>query len=332
MIHAAPRDFQRIPVVDMHPFIHGAPHERMQVARVIADAARNVGFFYIVNHGVPTPLIDRAMRQVEQLFTGSTEEQKLQLAYRPGGVRGYFGLCAEDLDQFGQWKQRGDFKEGFDCGLEAPQLSASDRHSELFHSSNQWPEWQPQLQSTMQQYMQSVLCLSRHLCHALALSLGLQEDFFDANITNPCCTQRMLHYPPGGALGCGAHTDYGCFTVLGQDQTGGLEVQNAAGQWVKATPMYGSFVINLGDMMARWTNGLYKSTVHRVVSYDPEQASHRYSMPFFFNPNIDTPVACLPTCCDKDNPARWQPTTCEQVLRHRYSTSFKDTTLLGEVQ
>ena len=107
------------------------------------------------------------------------------------------------------------------------------------------------------------------------------------------CTLRLLHYPPSSSMsnsGCGAHTDYGLFTILQQDHIGGLQVRNHAKKWINAKPLRGSFVINVGDMLSHWTSGVYASTVHRVVSPSSSSGYHRYSVPFFFNPDHDAVV------------------------------------------
>ena len=159
----------------------------------------------------------------------------------------------------------------------------------------------------------------------IGLSLGLPRGHFEQLLLRPAATLRLLHYPPQvitekSRLGCGAHTDYGCCTILAQDTTGGLQIRNAHHQWVHAPPVEGSFVINLGDMMNRWTNGLYRSTVHRVMNL---KSSDRYSIPFFFNPSLDAPIACLPTCLrpGEDRP-RFEPSTCEDILMARYAETF----------
>ncbi|VTL99196.1 oxidoreductase [Pseudomonas aeruginosa] len=136
---------------------------------------------------------------------------------------------------------------------------------------------------------------------------------------------RLIHYPPAADRqsadqpGAGAHTDYGCVTLLYQDAAGGLQVQNRQGEWIDAPPIDGTFVVNIGDMMARWSNDRYRSTPHRVLS---PRGVDRYSMPFFAEPHRDTEIRCLPGCFDADNPPRYPPTTCGEWLTSRFAQTY----------
>jgi isopenicillin N synthase-like dioxygenase len=165
--------------------------------------------------------------------------------------------------------------------------------------------------------------LGREMLHACAMSLDLPETWFDGWLTAPMTTLGPLHYPPQtgriteAQIGAGAHTDYGCLTLLAQDDAGGLHVRNAAGQWVDAPPIPGSFVVNIGDMMERWTNGVFTSTLHRVINISGRE---RYSLPFFFDPDFYTPVACLEPCLGDG--AKFPPTTAGQHLLDKINASF----------
>nr|WP_240338248.1 2OG-Fe(II) oxygenase family protein [Pseudomonas syringae] len=135
----------------------------------------------------------------------------------------------------------------------------------------------------------------------------------------------MIHYPPRGTAtsaeqqGAGAHTDYGCITLLYQDMAGGLQVRDVRGEWIDAPPLDGTFVVNLGDMMARWSNDRYLSTPHRVIS---PLGVDRYSMPFFAEPHPDTRIECLPGCQSGDHPARYPVTTCAEFLLSRFADTY----------
>jgi len=160
---------------------------------------------------------------------------------------------------------------------------------------------------------------------AIALALGIERDFFDARFAEPISVFRMIHYPPRHTArsadqpGAGAHTDYGCVTLLYQDDAGGLQVRNVHGEWIDAPPIPGSFVVNIGDMMARWSNDRYTSTPHRVIS---PLGVHRYSMPFFAEPHPDTEISCLPNCSSADNPPKYPPVTSAEYLLSRFADTY----------
>jgi len=296
------------------------------VAAQIGDACRNVGFMYLVNHGVPQSLIDDVFA-VSKRFFDLPLETKREVAYLPGGFRGYFGVRAEDLDQFGKGKpgKKGDLKEGFDAGLEAGRLPLGCQSSATFHAANRWPKDPlPEMQILMDRYLDTLRALAERLTEAFALSLGLPQHYFQRAVSAPCINLRVNHYPPrldGEGIGCGAHSDYGLFTILAQDLVGGLQVRNSVGDWVAATPLEGSFVINIGDMMQRWTNNIYSSTVHRVVDATGGR-SRRFSIPFFFNANREAQIECLPTCVSEDRPALFEPDSAENILQARYNQAF----------
>jgi isopenicillin N synthase-like dioxygenase len=177
----------------------------------------------------------------------------------------------------------------------------------------------------MQSYFDALVGLGKQVMHAFALSLDLDECYFDRQLTDPMATLGPLHYPPQRGsvtekqIGAGAHTDFGCLTILAQDMNGGLQVKNAAGSWIDATPIPGSFVINIGDMMARWTNNLFASTQHRVINVS---GAERYSLPFFFDPNFHAEVTALETCVDADHPPVFPPTTSGQHLLDMIDATF----------
>ena len=328
LAHAAPdQPFTQIPVVDFGEFLHGSSSQQREVAAQIGDACRNVGFMYLVNHGVPQSLIDD-MFAISQQFFDLPLEEKRKVAYLPGHYRGYFGVRAEDLDQYGtgNQKKKGDLKEGFDAGLEAGRLPFGCQGSPTYHAPNRWPtKALPELQVIMNRYLDTLRSLAERLSEAFALSLGLPQHYFQRFISAPCINMRVNHYPPRPndeeGVGCGAHSDYGLFTILAQDLVGGLQVRNSVGDWVDATPLEGSFVINIGDMMQRWTNNIYSSTIHRVVDCTGGQ-SERFSIPFFYNANCDTVVECLPTCTSEDRPPLFGPDTAENILQNRYNQAF----------
>lgn len=315
---------EQIPVIDFGGFLHGDTETRDAVALEIAAAARNVGFFYIRNHGVPAELRAATFAEAERFFA-QPEALKRRISIENSPChRGYFALGGENLDPAKQ-RQAGDFKEGIKIGRDLPPDHPLVQAGTPLHGPNQWPDNLPGWRETLQAYYDACKTLGLQLMHAFALALALPEDYFDPWLAGPMATLGPLHYPPQHGpisedrIGAGAHTDFGCLTILAQDDNGGLQVQNVAGQWIDAPPIPDTFVVNIGDMLARWSNELFASTRHRVINRSGQE---RYSLPFFYDPEFHTPLECLPTCMGPDRPARYPPTTGGQHLLDMINATF----------
>ncbi len=173
-------------------------------------------------------------------------------------------------------------------------------------------------------YWKSCLTLARRLVKLFALALDLPENYFD-RVTDYPGSDGVYNYYPAltpeevslpAEVGIGSHTDLQCFTLLWQDMVGGLQVLNADSQWIKASPVEGTFVVNIGDFMMRLSNDKFKSTVHRVYN---RATVDRISMPFFFGFNFNETCSVLPTCTSEDNPPKYEPISCGEVRRTLYS-------------
>ncbi len=311
-----------IPVIDMAPFLHGDAASRLAVANQIGDAAKRIGFFYIVNHGVPAALVADVYAEAKRFFD-LPAERKAEIAIEKSAChRGWFTVGGENLDPAKQ-KKTGDLKEGIkigrDLGADHPLVQAGTP----LHGPNQWPAGLPGWRETMQLYYDAMEQLGREMLHGFALALNIPETYFDSWLNAPMTTLGPLHYPPQQGhiteeqLGAGAHTDYGCLTMLAQDDAGGLQVRDRAGNWIDAPPIPGSFVVNIGDMMERWTNGVFTSTLHRVINISGRE---RYSLPYFFDPDFSAPVICLDSC--QGAGAKFPPTTAGQHLLDMINASF----------
>ncbi len=311
-----------IPVIDLAPFLHGDAAARAAVAAKIGDACRNIGFFYIINHGVPRELVARVFAESARFFA-LPADRKAEIAIEKSAChRGYFMVGGENLDPAKQ-KTAGDLKEGIKIGRDLPADHPLVVAGTPLHGPNQWPANLPGWRETMEDYYGAMEALGREMLHAFSLALGLPEDYFDGWLSAPMTTLGPLHYPPQtghiteAQLGAGAHTDYGCLTMLAQDDAGGLQVRNAAKNWIDAPPVADSFVVNIGDMMERWTNGVFTSTLHRVINISGRE---RYSLPYFFDPDFSAPVTCLETC--KGDGAKFPPTTAGKHLLDMINASF----------
>ncbi len=313
-----------IPVIDLTLLLAGALAERRLVARQIGAACRDTGFFYIINHGIPAALIAQSFAEAARFFALPTA-QKAEIAIENSSChRGWFTMGSENLDPERQ-TQGGDLKEGVKIGRDLPPEHPLVRAGTPLHGSNQWPADLPGWRAAMQTYYDAMEALGRRLMHGFALALDLEETWFDRWLRTPMNTLGPLHYPPQTGritqtqLGAGAHTDFGCLTMLAQDDNGGLQVLKRNGSWIDAPPIPGSFVVNIGDMMERWTNGVFTSTRHRVINISGRE---RYSIPYFFDPDFNAEVVCLETCKGPDGVATFPPTTSGRHLLDMIEASF----------
>jgi isopenicillin N synthase-like dioxygenase len=307
-----------IPLIDLAPFLHGTAESRAATAAKIGEACQNIGFFYIQNHGIPESLIARTYAEAKRFFA-LPEAQKAEIAIENSLChRGWFKLGGENLDPTRQTD--GDLKEGLKIGHALPPDHPLVLAKTPLHGPNQWPTL-PGFRATMEEYFNAVESLGRTLLGAFALALNLPESHFTPFLTTPMTTLGPLHYPPQSGhiteakIGAGAHTDYGCLTLLSQDSSGGLQARTKSGTWIDAPPLPGTFVVNIGDMMERWTNGHFTSTLHRVIN---TSGHDRYSLPFFFDPDFTTPVASL----IPGEPPKYPPTTAGQHLLDKINQSF----------
>jgi len=313
-----PRDGE-IPVIGVSHLRDRSASTR--VAAEIGRACRNTGFFYIKGHGVSDDLLARMRRAMEGFFALPLDaRQAVSIRHSPHN-RGYVPLEEEKLDP----SRKGDLKEGFNVGLEMTSDDPELRSGVSFRGPNLWPAGQREFRATMLEYFGAMAALGGDLHRAFALDLGLPEDFFADKIDRPLAILRLLHYPPhpgtfmSDQYGAAPHTDYGNVTILWQDDAGGLEVRARSGEWIAALPVAGTFVCNIGDCLMRWSNDTYISTPHRVVN---RSGRERWSVPFFFDPNPETAVECLPTCSGPGRPARYKPTTGAAYLKERLDATY----------
>lgn len=311
--------FDRIPIIDISALVDGS--NEAGVAARLRDAAERVGFLYVTGHGIPQTMIDGMFAQA-QTFFDRAEEEKMAVHIGKWPVhRGYFPLFEENTDP----AMTADLKEGFDIGRD---LGADDPEVLAglpLHGANQWPQGDSAFRETADAYFNALCRLGERLMRGFAIALDLEPDFFADKIDRPLAQLRLLHYPPQSGhveartIGCGAHTDYGCVTILAQDANGGLQVRNTEGEWISAPPVPGAFVVNLGDQMARWTNGRFQATPHRVINVSGKE---RYSMPFFFDPNWEAEIACLPNCEVPGEAPKFAPVLAGPYLQSRFDATF----------
>lgn len=289
------REFD-VPVIDLGPSYASSTGKR-QVAREFRRACLSSGFFYIVSHRISPTACDGVLHQAELLLKQASLAEKSRI-HIDDSPHGYGWEPSEATSIAGDLETKEAFNWCYSDDLDP--TGGDGRYVQLdgtrTRDLNQWPSEDsvPGFYDAVKAYYKEALSLSRHLCRLFALSLALPEDYFDSKTTHPSANSRMLYYPAGSPVkddvGLGAHTDYQCFTILLCSSTPGLEIMSPSGRWVQAPAVPGGLVVNIGDMMMRWTNGLYKSTMHRVVSRTGEE---RYSVPLFFGINNDELVEVI---------------------------------------
>lgn len=281
-----------VPVVDL---------ESPGVVEQIGAACEEIGFLVVTGHGVPGGLVER-MRDVSRAFFDLPAGEKFELARGEPrrGLPAYRPFRSESLAASTGERTPPDLKESLDWG------PAVDGFG--------WPARPDGLRRAFEDYRSAVGGLGARLRRLFALALDLPEDWFEPAFEGHSSSLRVVNYPAQGAaaepgqLRAGAHTDYGCMTIIAAEHApGGLQVRTRAGAWVDVDKPPGAFVVNLGDMMARWTNDRWVATLHRVANPPPEAGgrARRLSLVFFHDPRPDALVECIPTA----GAARYEPVT-----------------------
>ncbi len=312
----------RIPLIDL-----SGPHA--QVVAQVGAACESAGFFYVLGHGHPPALRERMYAFSEQLFALPPEaKDALHLRHSPCR-RGYEAIGDQTLD-VGDDAALPDQKESFYCGPDHPADHPYVLKGYDSYGSSQWPEHAgfeiDGFREAMLDYIAAHDALCRRIMGLMAEHLGLAADFFEPMLTDPMITLRLLRYPPHPAnapdklFGAGAHTDWGGITTLAQDEIGGLQVQLPSGAWVDAPPVPDAYVVNLGDLIPRWSNGRFKSNPHRVINKASDRP--RYSIPFFCSPNYEAQIEALPGTTGPGNPWRYTPCTAGGHLHEMFLRTY----------
>ncbi|MFB9137084.1 isopenicillin N synthase family dioxygenase [Vibrio olivae] len=305
-----------LPIIDISPLDSSNRQDWLPVIKQIDQACRELGFFYVVGHGIPQQQFDLIQSMSEQLFALPTEQKQKISIEKSSNHRGWGRLNAEKLDPNGEL----DCKESFDMALDLSPYHSQVSRCPALYGPNQYPDISGFAQA-MNQHYSLTLDVGMKILRAMAIALGEDEMFFAKYFKLPISVLRMLSYPSQQheTNGAGAHTDYGCITLLYQDQSGGLQVLNKQDEWIDAPPVEGSFVVNIGDLMQRWTNDVYRSTSHRVTS--PVSGCDRFSMPFFVEPDFDTPIDTLSSCLEEGQ-SGYPSITAGQWILSRFEDTY----------
>jgi len=304
-----------IPIIDISCLFTNDKEEKQSTAAQIKQACEHIGFFYITNHGVPRKVVDEAFTQTRRFFELPEDiKQSLLFDKNDHGYKGPGNIAIPGYPP--------DHKEVLDFGVD---LTADDPDvvaGKPFHGPNQWPPL-PGFREILTTYYNEVSKVGYELMRLFALALDLDETYFLPFHNNPHISWRIMRYFPGdyakGQYGTAPHTDFGTITLLAQDDLGGLEVYSRDGEWISAPYIPESFIVNIGDLMACWTNNRFTSTAHRVIN---QSGQDRYSIPMFYNPEFDTVAECLPTCCSETNPPRYEPIRYGDYITGIYGRVF----------
>jgi len=300
-----------IPIIDFSAYTDdGLLADRKKVADALHAACTDTGFFYLENHGISAAELDLA-HDWGRVFFEQPRETKAACGYSPVGGRTPNPVIDKDADQ----------KETF--SVARPLLPGEVDHPSRTMGRSHWPDpaLMPGFREFLEAHVVKRIRIAQKLCRALALSLDLPEAYLDEAHRYPNGSVTYNYYFPLDPTkigrtqwGISPHTDYGSFSLLSQDELGGLEVRDASGEWIDLPPKRGLFVVNIADLMARWTNGIYVSSLHRASNFNPTNRA-RISLPLFFNPFYETIIECLPTCQGPGRPAKYAPVQAGPYVR-----------------
>ena len=312
-------DPSKIPVIDVSGAINRTNLEG--VSKAIYQAATDHGFFYISGHGISPALCEQAFLISKEFFELSPEDKQTvsvntnQRGWMAKGMSQLPGAKTHDLKEVFFW--------GYETNSDDPDILAG----KPLVAVNQWPiQTFPDLKGSLLPYYDAVRTVAGHLMAAIAVSLGQDAGFFENVYKKPLARGQLVFYPPSTQMdeheerfGVASHTDFGVLTLLLQDNSGGLQVQSKSGEWIEAPPISGTLVCNIGDLLARWSNNRFASTLHRVVN---RTKNARYSIPVFFDPHTDAVIDPVDLGVLKEN-ALYEPVTVGQHISSRNKQSFK---------
>jgi isopenicillin N synthase-like dioxygenase len=317
-----------IPVIDLSGYYAGDIEERRALGRQIDATCRDTGFFTVAGHRVPPALVTGLLGAARGFFEQPVEDKLCYRAPPDTQLRGYSPFQAHRLARSRGVETPPDLREVFSVGRPElrPGHPVADPDAAPFYRPCIWPNAPADFQAVYTRYYEHLEALARDLMRLFALGLGLPETWFDSRIDDNFAALNSFYYPAqtdaplAGQLRAGEHSDFGSLTILLQSpDAGGLEVMGMDGTWQYLAPQPGRFVINLGDLMAQWTNDRWRSTLHRVVNPPGEPISRRsrVSIGFFCHPNFETMIECIPTCRDADGGSRYEPVKAGTYMRRK---------------
>ena len=320
---SAVSDQGRIPVLDIGPFLAGEPDAAAPLARAVARACEDTGFLVVANHGVPQRLVDDTFAAAAQFFARS-DSGKLALKIGQYNI-GYLPFGGQVVRHSPVNKNtKPNFSESFYITRDRAPDHPDIINNKPLIGLNRWPPDMPQFRAATIAYYAAMEAMTTRLVPVVAMALGLPPAYFAEAFAEPNCTIRLIHYPPqpnpeDNEFGFAPHTDNNFITFLAQSALPGLEVRTAEGEWIRPPAVPGTFVVNTGAMLARYSNDRFRATPHRVIN---RNGASRYAIPFFLGPNHDSIVDCVPTCVGPDKPPRYEPTTYGAFTQRLLTLNF----------
>ena len=319
------------PIFDLCKFEQAGPGEKRVLAAKVDAICRATGFLAIAGHGVPEAVIRAAWRKAQAFFDLPAEQKQRAHAPYPGYPYGFLGPELESLAKSRDVGAPPDLKESFNGGpRQAPEGMTDPEALGFCYAPTIWPEAPDGFVAAWQAYYAAMEGLAARTMRLFAAALGLPEAYFDDYIDAPISALRALNYPrlevapKPGQICAGAHTDYGSLTILlPQANSSGLEILTPGGSWTPVPPQPGAFIVNIGDLMAHWTNDRWVSTLHRVVNPSPEQGGgeRRQSFAFFHQPNWDAEIRVLEACLAQGERPKYGPVRSGPYLMSKFRST-----------
>ncbi|HXQ53830.1 MAG TPA: 2OG-Fe(II) oxygenase family protein [Stellaceae bacterium] len=322
------RSIQTIPTIDFTACTNGGSlEERKRVARALRAACTDTGFFYLANHGISQAEFDVAHAWGLVFFElPRAEKAKLDKSTNPAR-QGWMPVGG--MNPGANPDKDADQKETFVLPRDYLPGEVQGENPAVGHGNWPDPALMPGFRDFIRAHIMKRVAVAQRLVRALALSLDLDEEFLDDAHRYPGISLTYNYYPPldpetAGRTqwGISPHTDYGSFTLLSQDALGGLEVRNKADEWIDVPPVPGTFVVNIADLFARWTNGVYRSSLHRASNFNTGSRA-RISLPLFVIPHPKARVECMPTCQGPGNPPQYEPVEAGPYVRALLEQSYR---------
>ena len=310
-----------LPIVDLRAFYSDDQSVRQSIAKTAIHACETSGFFYVKGHDISEHVFKQSQEIALAFFRGPSDiKAKVHISNFPHH-RGYVG----NYDVAPDTSKGGDIREAYKVAEELSESDSDFLAGITLYGPNVWPVEYPQFAPVIYNLYQEFQKLSQTIFSVFALGLDLPADFFAPLTHKPASVMNVNYYPAVATInqhetsGIGAHSDYEAFAMLWQDSVGGLQIESLQGEWLAVEPLEDALVINIGDLMARWTNDRFRATRHRVIN---QSGKERMSFACFGNTNYHAMIECIPSCCSAENPAKYAPITSGDYLMNAIKRTY----------